>query len=96
MWKNTSIELLAEGHPSSDHVTISGNFIAVGVFKHHSGMIPCAQATDGNAYAVIIPDQSFASFAALASKVRFINRICKRNSNPKELTSMVRCHCSSI
>jgi hypothetical protein len=32
-------------------------------------MIPIAQPDDGFAYAVIIPDQSFASFAALASKV---------------------------
>ena len=80
VWKKTSIELLAEGHPSNDHVIISGKFIAVVVFKHHSGMIPGAQATDGIAYAVIIPDQSFASFAALASKVRFTHSICNRHS----------------
>jgi hypothetical protein len=69
VWRNTSIDLLPEGHPSGDQLIISGNFIAVGVFKHHSGMIPSAQPSDGFAYAVIIPDQSFASFAALASKV---------------------------
>ncbi len=75
---------MADLHPSDDHATISGNFIAVGVFKHHSGMVrlvvpqqnncntlqvPNADATDGFAYAVIIPDQSFPSFVALASKV---------------------------
>ncbi len=69
MWRNTTIELLSAGHPGSDDLTISGSFIAVGVFKHHSGMIPSTQPSDGFAYVVIIPDQSFASFAALASKV---------------------------
>ena len=69
MWRNTTIELLSGGHPGSDDLTISGSFIAVGVFKHHSGMIPSTQPSDGFAYVVIIPDQSFASFAALASKV---------------------------
>ncbi len=106
VWRNTSIELLADHHPSSDHATISGNFIAVGVFKHHSGMVrlvvlpqnncnilqvPNADATDGFAYAVIIPDQSFPSFVALASKVLtacFYNR--------KSVSMNVRrCRCSS-
>jgi hypothetical protein len=70
VWRSTNIQLLDEGHSSDDHVIISGSFIAVGVFKHHSGMIPDAHATDGFAYSVIIPDQSFASFVALASKAR--------------------------